>query len=351
MARQRLALTAAALAVLLPGYAAWQAMVPASKISGTTSAAHGAEPRKGVSAGIETSGNLSTGRAETTSGTKPADKPAAEKKAETKKAEESSKFLRVVRNKKGVPTSLETSIVRYVPATGDEKYIIDLVGAVHIGDKSYYRNLNKKMEDYDVLLYELVAPKGTRVPRSGTRGGSNAPGLVKSMLDLESQVDRIDYTRQNFVHADLSPQDMAAKMKERGEDGWSVTFSILGDMIRQGNIQAARRAKSCKPAPEVNLLSLLFSDNSSLKLKRVMAEELEHAGDPQALGNTLNVMLIKDRNEAAMKVLKTELGKGRKKIGIFYGAAHMPDFEKRLIADHKVKVKSVEWLTAWDLDE
>ena len=28
---------------------------------------------------------------------------------------------------------------------------------MHIGDKAYYDNLNKEFEQYDVLLYELVA--------------------------------------------------------------------------------------------------------------------------------------------------------------------------------------------------
>ena len=121
--------------------------------------------------------------------------------------------------------------------------------------------------------------------------------------------------------------------------------------MRQANVQAARRAKAGKPAAELNIFSLLFANNSAIKLKRTLAEELENSADPQALGNTLNVMLIQDRNEAAMKVLKQELAKGHKRIGIFYGAAHMPDFEARLLKEHKVKVKSIEWLTAWDLTE
>src|SRR5262249_34256709 len=35
--------------------------------------------------------------------------------------------------------------------------------------------------------------------------------------------------------------------------------------------------------------------------------------------------------------------------GIFYGAAHMPDFEKRLAEDFDLKKDKVEWVTAWDL--
>ena len=42
---------------------------------------------------------------------------------------------------------------------------IDLIGAVHIGEKAYYDKLNKEFEQYDVLLYELVAPEG-KIARS-----------------------------------------------------------------------------------------------------------------------------------------------------------------------------------------
>jgi hypothetical protein len=63
----------------------------------------------------------------------------------------------------------------------------------------------------------------------------------------------------------------------------------------------------------------------------------------------LTTILVADRNQAALKVFQKELAKGRKKIGIFYGAAHMPDFEKRLREDYGLKKASEQWLTAWDM--
>jgi hypothetical protein len=50
-----------------------------------------------------------------------------------------------------------------------------------------------------------------------------------------------------------------------------------------------------------------------------------------------------------MKVLQKELVGGKKKIAIFYGAAHMPDFERRLVEDFGMRRQGEEWLTAWDL--
>ena len=35
----------------------------------------------------------------------------------------------------------------------------------------------------------------------------------------------------------------------------------------------------------------------------------------------------------------------------FYGAAHLPDMEKRLAADFQMKRSGTKWLTAWDLSD
>ena len=60
-------------------------------------------------------------------------------------------------------------------------------------------------------------------------------------------------------------------------------------------------------------------------------------------------MIVADRNSAVMKVLDREMKKGHRKIGIFYGAAHMPDFEERLAKEHNLHPKKPLWLTAWDM--
>src|SRR5579885_588658 len=91
-----------------------------------------------------------------------ADPPA---QAEPKKKAEPTKFLRVKRDKHDTPVALETAVVRYVPRDGAAGITVDLIAAVHVGDKAYYEALNKQMEQYDVLLYELVAPEGTRIPK------------------------------------------------------------------------------------------------------------------------------------------------------------------------------------------
>jgi hypothetical protein len=283
-----------------------------------------------------------------------ADEPTSKDKPRVEKSK-APQFLRVERDKKGEPLTLQTATVRYRPASGEGELVVDLIGVVHIGEKSYYERLNGQFEQYDVLLYELVAPEGTRVPKGGKGRGDNPvgmlQGMMKSALELDSQLEHVDYTKKNFVHADLSPDQMAAAVRKRGDDGLTIFLRVMADMMQQQNLVEQKRAKDgAKEGPEIDLLGLLFDPDRGLKLKRLLAQQFEDLdGVGGGLGSTLNTILVADRNEAAMKVLQKEMAKGRKKIGIFYGAAHMPDFDKRLRADFGLKPEKEEWLTAWDL--
>ena len=256
------------------------------------------------------------------------------------------KFLRVVRTD-GEPVAMETSISRYVPKEpGREGLVVELISAVHIGEAGYYARLNKLFEGFDVVLYELVAPEGTRVPKGGGKPRGVISGLqngMKDMLDLEFQLNEVDYTPDNFVHADMSPEAFAKAMADRGESIWSMMFRLMGQAMAQ---QAAG-----KNAPnDFEILMALFDQNRALKLKRILAGQFENLEFvTAALSGPDGSALIEGRNQAALAVLKKQIEAGKKKIAIFYGAGHMPDIEKRLIADFGLKHESERWLEAWNL--
>jgi len=266
-----------------------------------------------------------------------------------------TKFIRLTRDAKTAePAALETAIVRYRPIAGKGELVVDLIGVVHMGDRDYYRKLNRQFEDYDVLLYELVAPQGTRIPRGG-RQSDNPIAMIQKMatvfLGLESQTEAIDYTRENFVHADMSPEEMGEVMRKRGDDGLTIGLGVAADMIRQMNVQAMKEKEKPARGEDGDLFSLLTDPQGPTKMKRVLAEQLASMDDPSAgIGQTLNRILVSDRNQAAMRVFQKELAKGHKKIGIFYGAAHMPDFDQRLRADFGLRPVATQWLSAWDLN-
>ena len=272
-----------------------------------------------------------------------------------KSTDAETQFLQLTRDAAGKPKALQTSITRYQSADG--KVMVDLVGAVHIGEKKYFQQLNKQLSQYDVVLYELVAPKGTRIPTGGRQGGSTNPlswmqGSMKNMLGLESQLELIDYQSKNFVHADLSPTELSEKMSERGDNMFTLGLSAFSEMMEN----QAKMAEKMKANPnsgisqQMDFGSIMELINNPLELKRMMASQFTTSGAMEmGLGKKLNQLIVTDRNKAAMKVLKSQLDRNKKRIAIFYGAAHMPDFEKRLVKDFGMKKAQHVWVDAWDL--
>ncbi len=157
------------------------------------------------------------------------------------KPKTTTEFLRLVRSESKEPVSLDTAITSYRAAT-ENGVQVDLIGAVHIGEREYYEALNKRFDQYDVLLYELVAPENTVIPRGGKREGTNPVAFLqdsaKNMLGLQSQLELIDYTKSHFVRADMTPAQIAEKMAERGDTAFTVALSALADVMRQQNLAA-----------------------------------------------------------------------------------------------------------------
>ena len=266
-------------------------------------------------------------------------------------------FLRVTRDASQKPLALETAIASYqeTPAAAAaagrrEPLEVDLIGAVHLGSKQYYETLDRLFTDYDAVLYELVAPDNARVPKPGRKPsgaiGNAQQGLTK-MLGLEFQLDQIDYTAKNFVHADLSPKQFDAAMAKRGESWWTMFSRVM----RESMARADRGGR--QPAGDVGLsdiFGILLGNNRELRLRRLMAEQFTDMEVlTAAFGGEEGSSLITDRNAAALNVLKEQIAKGSQKIAIFYGAAHMDDFDQKLRRDFGLQPRETVWLEAWDL--
>ena len=261
-------------------------------------------------------------------------------------ADSESRFIRIQRNENRDPVALQTAIAKYVPAGGQQGVEIDLVAVVHIGEQAYYERLTKEFEKYDAVLYELVAPEGNKPPKGGEKKSDNPVALLqqgmKLFLGLIYQLEVIDYQKPNLIHADLSPEGMKKAMKERGDDEMTIILGVIADFLRKKNLNAD------KPEPQVPDISLTDLLNPN-KFKKLMAQQFEDAGGDVSLGGTIDRLLVEDRNKSCIKVLQQQLTVGKKKIAIFYGAAHMPDFDKRLKEDFGMKRTESEWITAWNL--
>jgi len=253
-----------------------------------------------------------------------------------------SDFVRFV--KVGDGGHLDTAITTY------EKDGVTLVlfGAVHIADAACYATLNDRFTTCDVLLYELVAPPDHRPDKHREDEGFNPVSLLqkgmKNSMELTFQLDEIDYQAQNFVHADMTPQEFQQSMAERGESLLSIMFDMMVAGMRQQAEQAA--AATAEPPPPFDLVKAFRSGEGRHTLRMAFATQLEQAEVLMAGGKSST--LLEGRNEKCLEVLQRELRAGRKRIGIYYGAAHFPHMERRIVDDLGFRKIGHEWIVAWD---
>jgi Domain of Unknown Function (DUF1080) len=279
---------------------------------------------------------------------KPAKKPTAGDSTSKLESDDSPVFLRIKKDADDSPVALQTTVSRYKISSGPYAgATVDLIGAVHVAEHKYYFELNRRFKTYDALLYELVADPDVRIAdMKKDRGVYNPLSAMqvgmKDALNLTFQLDEVNYKARNFVHADMTPEEFSADMARR-KDGFLGMFArVLGSSIAaQGTPEMA--------GADAKILAALMSPNRSIALRQVMAEQFESM-DVQLSGladSRGQSTLVTERNRKAMEVLSAQLKKGKRKLGIFYGAAHLKDMDQRLVKDFDATRGEVTWLDAW----
>lgn len=253
-----------------------------------------------------------------------------------------TEFARMAGGTGDAPGALQLAVVTYAPPEGG--YTVDLVSAIHIGDREYYQALNERFRAYDALLYELV------VPADEVHGGDHVPGAdfisrtqigMKNLLGLSFQLEEIDYTAPNFVHADMTSAMLAQSMADRGESLYVYFWRMLFASIEE----YARDPLGLK---DWQFLTRSLGAGRGDALKIAVARELVNASRGRdILGGEDGSAIIAARNAHAVDVLEREIAAGHRHIGVFYGVAHMPDFEERLVEQLALRRVATEWIDAW----
>lgn len=280
------------------------------------------------------------------------DKKQAKAPEKAKKAAPAYIRIRRADDKRKTPLAMETAVISFASsdAAKNAGVTIDLVGAVHVGEPEYYAELNQLFTSYDALLYELVAPEGTKITkeqREKSERSAHPIALMQnglsSVLELKHQLNCIDYTAANFVHADMSPDEFNKSMENNNESWSKMFFTMMGQGI-------AVQAKNKGEDPNMDIMFAFMSNNRAQKLKTAFAKQFENMdGQLDAIGGEKGSTIINARNGKAMEVLSREIAAGKKKIGIFYGAGHLGDMESRLQKDFQFARNAERWIMAWDL--
>lgn len=262
----------------------------------------------------------------------------AQAPADTPATQPAVEYLRFVENDDG-SAALQTSVVTF--ARGDAR--VDLYAAVHIGDRAYYDALNAGFADYQTVLYEMVKPRHMPPPPPG--GFANAGGInmlqrmMQHVTRLDYQLDIIDYTKKNFVHADMDFETFSAAVAERNE-------------VWQMMLRALASGGQTQTHPDVLLGQFLLAAKDpaqAVHLKRMLAREFANIDQTLAvLEGPDGSVILNERNKAAIAALRQELRRGRRNIALFYGAAHVPDLGKQLVG-LGFKPVQTEWMNAWSI--
>lgn len=279
-------------------------------------------------------------------------------------APDAPRFIRLVEDDAGA--RLQTAVARYVSKDGVE---VDLVGAVHIADAAYFEALNKRFAGYEAVLYEMLydeKDKPCDENGEGEGGEDELDGdgegeaaaeqpappkdpllemvapiqlMAARFLKLENQKDGIDYDAENFIHADLTLQKFLKLQSERGE-------SLVAGLIEIQNAAAREDGDVVEEMSPAELFRMIREDGPE-GVKLFMARQMQTAVGGMSASEAGSV-IIGARNEAAIGVLDRKSADGVKRMAIFYGAAHLPDFEARL-ADRGFERRDLQWETAWTI--
>ncbi len=228
-------------------------------------------------------------------------------------------YVRIRRNERRLSVALETSVIHFADSKKYPDATVDLIGAIHLGEPEYYKQLNELFKTYDVLLFEAVMPEEAvrRDLRPGGGDGSRRRGLndeqqwteakvglaaisvlqlgMKDALGMEFQLTGVDYTAENFVHADMTAEEFEASMASRGE-------SFSGMFLKEMGKSVANQQENNPLAINLDVMLSMLTSDRLYRVRRIAAVQLAKAGNGDAFaGFDGTSTIITERNKNALK--------------------------------------------------
>ncbi len=245
---------------------------------------------------------------------------------------------------------------------------VTLLGVSHLGEASYYGKIQKRLDSADLVLFEGVGFGDKRQKKDG--GNSNAVSemqlsLARSM-GLVFQLEAIRYDRAHFRNSDISSEALMSRLKggplKTGRDGKTESEEKSKDGTeRSKELMEVLSGNSFVLNFLGKALSFLGKDPKFRALMKLAIVETLGAieGDVTRLAKSSGPdmekfmkVLLEDRNTIVFRDLRKVL-KGKnppKSIVVFYGAAHMPDLETRLVEKLGFQPKGDDWLVAFGVN-
>ncbi|MFM1823788.1 MAG: hypothetical protein RI967_2054 [Planctomycetota bacterium] len=155
-------------------------------------------------------------------------------------------------------------------------------------------------------------------------------------LGVDLQVRSIDYDRPGWEPADLPMEELLDRLWRRGERSATLEMLSEQDGLRMRLVRFLLGFVSKSPA-----------------FKKTVIGALGSASTESGLGSVDRRIILDERNEAVLDEIARLLAlpDPPASITVFYGAAHMPDFERVLAERHGYRATGEEWYAAMSVDE
>lgn len=211
---------------------------------------------------------------------------------------------------------LETAQVAFVHTAARAE--LTLIGMLHVAEPAYYEALRPELARFEAVFYEGIRGSLPELDRSI----ANYERLGR-LFGLSRQADLLPARGPNFVHADLSVDELRQTMGARA----------LEDDLR--------------PGPEAAGLERLLADLASRPRNDHVKEELARRLGRAADEPHEHVLV---RNARCWEVARAEVARrGGGRFAILYGAGHMPDLAGRL-EEAGYRAVAIRWRTAWRVE-
>ena len=130
---------------------------------------------------------------------------------------------------------------------------------------------------------------------------------MKDALGMEFQLTGVDYTADNFVHADMTAEEFESSMLRRGESFSGMFLTEMGKSV-------ATQQDQNPIAMNLDIMLSALSTDRFYRIRRIAAVQLAKAGGGDAFaGFDGTSTIITERNKKCLDVMNRELKKGQKK--------------------------------------
>ena len=245
-----------------------------------------------------------------------------------------SSYIRALRTEDG--GTLDVAVGAFERPDGRRVY---LVGAVHIAHPETFAEQQAILDSMDLVLWEGVGghekPSEEAMERFDVL--FKVQTALKNVLNLDFQLERIDYKRGFWRNSDMGLNDLQAELDRRNlsimpnEELVRGLFGTIFKVIDPKKVprnETVGRGYRALVAPFMSDPDKLFEQASAEGLKEV---------------------LIGMRNRKVMDDLAAILAEpdAPQRIAIYYGAGHLPGMAQIMMDEMGFRYLGAHWITAW----